>query len=498
MKRLAVIFFWGFCVLSWVSVLFLAVAFFCTPPEKENPWTPGNRTVPVPPRITSPSPVPVTWADSTTPIDPENSGFCSWGTPSDKESVAQQKARRLRFPYLCDEDRLDFVTLHCEIVYQYDQSGKKLREYVAPFDHRVKLEQESRPGRQTNEVSRHEVTSLTTEDVSCVKDPRDHTVYSFLSTRKSRIESRFNLPLPPDTPWEIPLLRYKKNLRGTYSGLWQRKSDFQTNNFGYASEDFVVPKPKGVFRILCLGGSTTEEQGELVSYPGEGSYPNRLQRLLRQRFPNRAIEVVNCGIGGKSSTDSVMLLPDYLLLEPDLFLMYDGVNDVIALAIERWCVNREPAQEGVPCILPVGEVIDQDMDSLTVRNFRAIARVARCRGVPVVLCSNAAPDVATLSQNERQYFSAQERGTPLTLADYCRCLGRLNGRIRRLCEREHMLYIPVHENMGGGFYYFYDFCHMLPRGIARKAEIISQYLGVYLAAVLDTSAETSVIPENRH
>jgi hypothetical protein len=131
--------------------------------------------------------------------------------------------------------------------------------------------------------------------------------------------------------------------------------------------------------------------------------------------------------------------------------------------------------------------IDQYLDFLPIQNMHLVRRAAACRHVPVVVCSLAAPDPKVLSEREREYFdwNAQtfwERR--LTIGAYCHVADRLNTRIRAFCAREGLLYIPVAENMGGGIYYFSDLCHLYQRGIERKAKIIAQYLGDYLAPAM--------------
>ena len=51
---------------------------------------------------------------------------------------------------------------------------------------------------------------------------------------------------------------------------------------------FMMPKPKGTYRIFCLGGSTT------VGYPYwyNGSFSSFLRDRLQRTFPEKAIEIV--------------------------------------------------------------------------------------------------------------------------------------------------------------------------------------------------------------
>ena len=56
----------------------------------------------------------------------------------------------------------------------------------------------------------------------------------------------------PESPWEIMFYRYKKNWSVPDNTL------LQTNEFGFRDHAIVMPKPQDVYRIVCIGGSTTE------------------------------------------------------------------------------------------------------------------------------------------------------------------------------------------------------------------------------------------------
>jgi len=88
----------------------------------------------------------------------------------------------------------------------------------------------------------------------------------------------------------------------------------------------IEPGPHpGVVRVLCLGGSTTYGAG----LPAEKAYPARLQQHLDAAAPEGLrFEVLNGGVPGYTSIDSLVNLELRLLaLEPDVVLVYHGVND---------------------------------------------------------------------------------------------------------------------------------------------------------------------------
>lgn len=103
------------------------------------------------------------------------------------------------------------------------------------------------------------------------------------------------------------------------------------NPHGCRGPDFAVPKPAGIFRIVCLGGSTTYETGVRADLE---AYPARLEALLRSRGLAQ-VEVVNAGVPGYNSFESSLLLQLRVLeWQPDLVLYYDNTNDVHPRLVE--------------------------------------------------------------------------------------------------------------------------------------------------------------------
>lgn len=104
---------------------------------------------------------------------------------------------------------------------------------------------------------------------------------------------------------------------------WSRGVDHH-NSLGFRGVEVAPIKPPGVFRIACLGGSTTYGSG--VEDPSQ-AYPGALERELRIR--GHAVEVVNAGCPGWSSLQSLINLQIRVLeLAPDLVIVYHGINDV--------------------------------------------------------------------------------------------------------------------------------------------------------------------------
>ncbi|MCX5659191.1 MAG: GDSL-type esterase/lipase family protein [Planctomycetota bacterium] len=109
------------------------------------------------------------------------------------------------------------------------------------------------------------------------------------------------------------------------------------NSRGVFGPEFAVPKPKGKFRIVCLGDSCT--------HFGPRPYPERLAALLEQWKPGR-FEVINAGVIGYTSHQGLARLESEVLAwQPDLVTAYFGWND-------HWLAHgrtdREQPRDGAP------------------------------------------------------------------------------------------------------------------------------------------------------
>lgn len=100
--------------------------------------------------------------------------------------------------------------------------------------------------------------------------------------------------------------------------------EVRTNSIGLRGPEIELPKPAGVFRILCLGDETTlaPEVAE------EQTYCHQLQELL-QPLTDLKVEVINAGQpGGCPLTCELLLRRRLLGVQPDLILLHCDDSDV--------------------------------------------------------------------------------------------------------------------------------------------------------------------------
>ena len=77
-----------------------------------------------------------------------------------------------------------------------------------------------------------------------------------------------------------------------------RGNEVRFNRFGLRDDEYVVPKPPGRIRVGVFGNSTTYG----VGVAEDDRYTEQLQRLLRERFADEDIEVLNLGELSKGLT----------------------------------------------------------------------------------------------------------------------------------------------------------------------------------------------------
>jgi lysophospholipase L1-like esterase len=290
-----------------------------------------------------------------------------------------------------------------------------------------------------------------------------------------------------DDLWEVPFFLYKKHVRKKdHVNVLGLTEDFYSNNHGFRDADFPVEKGEDVFRIVCVGASTTEE-----GPTNDLTYPAILEATLNRHFKTNRFEVINCGISGMNSLKHRMRSADYLALNPDLIIVYNGVNDICHDLFPIWVKDATPWQQRLrksvfinhffneyllPNAVGMATLIEQNK----MADLRFIVEYAAKQNVPVALCSFAAPDMEHLPWEEHNYYDYCTRkewgGRYVVFRTYLRALGAYTNAIRNLCDKDNLLYIPVAEELRGGAEIFGDICHLRNPGIEKKATFIAGFL----------------------
>ncbi|GEM_PF-4937015 len=128
-------------------------------------------------------------------------------------------------------------------------------------------------------------------------------------------------PIKPFSPFRLSSVDHKSGSR-TYTYIPNAKAPA-----------VIMPKPQGVYRIFCFGGSAAK------GWPFHGAgFPEFLQKLLDYNSQG-IVEVFNLGADGCSSTMVVEVFKDSLLLDPDMCIIYSGNDELYSLNIfnrKKW------------------------------------------------------------------------------------------------------------------------------------------------------------------
>jgi lysophospholipase L1-like esterase len=181
------------------------------------------------------------------------------------------------------------------------------------------------------------------------------------------------------------------------------------NSHGFRGPDFDTGKPKGVFRVICLGESST------FGYRNrdDETYPFILGRLFtEEKLP---VEVINAGFPYYNSGSILSLLKeDILNYKPDLITLYADYNDTswpiqigrlgrVALWLQdhsmmyfllRNILNQNAfeienriVEKLIPQKMP-REQLERVSELVADRyreNIRSIVRTAKSRGISLIL-----------------------------------------------------------------------------------------------------------------
>ena len=301
---------------------------------------------------------------------------------------------------------------------------------------------------------------------------------------------------PEDSPYLRPFLSFKPHGRPPEGKLFFGVSEFRLNNFGFRDEDIETPRPAEVFRVACIGASTTMEGPD-----NDFTYPQLVERFLRERFPGRRIEVVNCGVAGINTIGERARFAEYLMLDPNAVVLYEGVNDICHIHFHGWSNSAGSfarslyrsafAQKWLGWLVaPSNEVMRSAFESQGHANLLAMARYARQCGVTPYIATFAHPDADSLSEDERVYYERDARlnwtGRLFSLDTYLRAIQLWNAGLREACAKEQMNLIDVAERLKGGGRIFGDICHMKDYGIEQKARIVAEELEPEVRAFFGT------------
>ena len=276
---------------------------------------------------------------------------------------------------------------------------------------------------------------------------------------------------------------------------------FEINSLGMRSHEMSAQKPPGVYRIFCLGGSTTYGTGATSN---EATYPAQMERLLNaladagRAPPGRRYEVGNCGVSGWSSVENLINLELRLIdWQPDAILTYDGINDGKLIQSRDFL----PDYSHMRCALSVERL--SPFESFLMGNVRLYARLSRgihpeaqlgtlgaylfvpgaeSMGIPSDQWINE-PGLRVLQRNEASMIAiARQHGIQPVLSTMAveepsgnalsAYMARANEALREVAQRENVALLDVDAALSNQAELFDDYVHFNDKGELRHAQVV--------------------------
>lgn len=296
----------------------------------------------------------------------------------------------------------------------------------------------------------------------------------------------------------LVFLSYIMGAHFYYGKTMLNKHFFSILNPLPTTQNVAVPKPHDVYRIICLGGSTTE------GAKGSNKYPVKLQKMLNENYPDKKIEVINAG---KYFYTTEHLIIQYLFtlkeLEPDLILVCEAINDVFpsftmppfaskpyrsdyahfygflgtlryARSFEEFLKSFFFADLRRPKPQPV-YFNDFKSQHAFRRNLETIIEITTCKGIALILASQAHcysrnndSDEAVLCFNDQ--FLINETQYP-DERSYYDAMELFNGIVRETAEKYSVPFSDQSPAFEGKRKLFTDSVHLTEEGNELKAKL---------------------------
>jgi lysophospholipase L1-like esterase len=265
----------------------------------------------------------------------------------------------------------------------------------------------------------------------------------------------------------------------------------ETDSNGFRSPEVGAVKAPGTYRIAFLGGSTTFNS---EARDNDDTVPLRSARLLREARPELEVEVINAGTPGYTTMESLTTLVSRVLpLEPDLLVVYEGINDAVYRArgayrrdyrrepqplrtrfdswlyrrsvLFRW-INYRAARSWASPRVPLEQLrrnLGENSPEGFERNLRSMLGVARAHGIDVLLCSVAyCPDESLPDRDDwRVLFDAVDEQ---------------NALVEQLAKAEGVPFLDLARLHPRDCSLFTNQFHRNSEGLRAHAEILSDFL----------------------
>ncbi|RAI85540.1 SGNH/GDSL hydrolase family protein [Algoriphagus yeomjeoni] len=301
--------------------------------------------------------------------------------------------------------------------------------------------------------------------------------------------------------------------------LMDSSATFTTNNMGFRGDSLISPKPDNEYRIFLVGGSTTENLF-IDDYLG---FERQVQEKLQAENPTKSIKVYNAGKSGDASPDHLAMLGHRLVhLNPDLIVLFPGINDLNRLAagydylhypvkstevVRNWKVDlkfflsnfqlvrrlinvmnpeEESARKAIFLStnykdkvkevqsLPLEPSLPEVDISIYKRNIESFVGICKSQGIDLLLLTQTftwdSQQENNLSNSHWMVGIGDKRYPEEVLAGK---LSEMNQSIIDLADKDSVNLLDLESLIPKTNAYFYDDCHFNKGGIAFSTDLIT-------------------------
>lgn len=186
---------------------------------------------------------------------------------------------------------------------------------------------------------------------------------------------------------------------------------------------FTARKPRGVYRIFCLGGSTTYGH----PYTDSTSFCGWLREMLPKVDPSRRWELINAGGISYASYREALLMEELVGYEPDLFIVLSAHNEFLEQRTYSQIIAMPEALRGLGATLSrtrIYTALKAGIDRVTAPAAPTGAPVNRLAENPeAILDRTVGPQSYHRDERQRQQIVDHYRFNLARMADIARSVG---------------------------------------------------------------------------
>lgn len=301
---------------------------------------------------------------------------------------------------------------------------------------------------------------------------------------------------------------------------------YTTNNMGFRGDSLIQPKPQSEYRVFIIGGSTTEN----LFVDDEFGFERQIQNQLQNSAGNRTYKVFNAGKSGDATPDHLAMLSNRIVhLQPDLIILFPGINDLNRLAGKydylhypvtsseprrTWVVDLKFFLSNFQLVRRVINVLNKkeenartsiflktnyedkvkevqalplnpnfpELDfSIYERNLISFIGMCKSQNISLILLTQThtwdSKEKDNLDFRHWMVGIGQERYSATDLAN---SLNKMNLILKSVAEQEEIPVLDLEQSIPKNTEYFYDDCHFNKKGVLKSAEIIAEKIQTQL------------------